>query len=124
MTAVPNGLGPGQGGALRALLADAAYHLDQPPALGAAPLAVSERHSTAAALALRGERNGVALRIARAHAALLGEGATFLAARHRPSVYALVVRDGTVLAAILTTPAPGTTPDQLRRRLPVIPAER
>jgi hypothetical protein len=124
MTAVLSGLGPGQRAALRALLEDAAYHLDRPPGLGAAPLAVSERHSTAAALALRGERNGVALRIARAHAALLGEGDTLLAARRRPSVYALVVRDGTVLAAIRATPAPGTTPNQLRRRLPVIPAER
>jgi hypothetical protein len=124
MTAVLNGLGPGQRAALRALLEDAAYHLDRSAGLGAATLAISQRHSTAATLGLRGERTGVALRIARAHAALLGAGDTLLAARRRPSVYVLVVRDGRVRAAIRATPAPGTTPDRLRRCLPVIPAQR
>ena len=124
MTAVLNGLGPGQRATLRALLEDAAYHLDRPPGLGATPLAISPGQSTAAALGLQGELDGVALRITRAHAALLGEGDTLLAARRRPSVYVLVVRDGAVLAAIRATPAPGTTPDQLRRHLPIIPAGR
>ena len=116
------GLGPGQRAALRALLADAQEHLDRPTGLAAVPLAVSPRHSTAAALGLRGDRNGVALRIARAHAALLREGDTLLGIRRRSSVYVLVVRDGTAVAAIRATPAPGTTTDHLRRHLPVIPA--
>ena len=115
------GLGPGQRAALRALLADAQEHLDRPLGLAAVPLAVSPRHSTAAALGLRGDRNGVVLRIARAHAALLGEGDTLLGVRRRPSVYVLVVRGGAVAAAIRASPAPGAHPEELRRRLPVIP---
>ena len=124
MTAVLNGLGPGQRAALRALLEDAASDLDRSPGLDAAPLAISECHSTAATLGLRSERNDVALRVARAHAALIGPGDALLAARRRPSVYVLVVREGTVLAAIRATPAPGTTTDRLRRCLPVIPGQR
>ncbi len=124
MTTILNGLGPGQRAALRALLEDATSHIDRSPGLGAAPLTVCQRHSTAATLGLRGERNGVALRITRAHAALLGAGDALLAVRRRPSVYVLVVREGTVLAAIRATPAPGTTTDHLRRHLPVIPAGR
>ena len=124
MTAVLNGLGPGQRAALRALLEDAAAHVERSPGLGAAPLAICPRHSTTATLGLRGERNGVALRVARAHAALIRQGDTLLAARRRPSVYVLVVREGTVLAAIRATPAPGTTTDRLRRCLPVIPGQR
>jgi hypothetical protein len=121
MTAVLNGLGPGQRAALRALLEDAASHLDRSPGLGAVPLANCPRHSTAATLGLRGERNGVALRVARAHAALICQGDMLLAARRRPCVYVLVARGGTVLAAIRAAPAPGTAPAQLRRHLPVIP---
>ena len=122
MTAVLYGLGPGQRAALRALLEDAASHLDRSPELGATALAICPRHSTAAALGLRGERHGVALRVVRAHAALIRQGDTLLAARRRPSAYVLVAREGTVLAAIRATPAPGTTPTQLRGHLPVIPA--
>ena len=114
--------GPGQRAALRALLEDAAARLDRPSRLGAAPLAICPRRSTCAALELRGERKGVALRIDHAHAALIRDGDTLLAVRRRPSVYVLVVCEGAVLAAIRATPAPGTTTDQLRRHLPVIPA--
>ncbi len=124
MTAVLNGLGPGQRAALRVLLEDAAFHLDRSPGLGAAPLAICPHHSTAATLGLRSERNDVALCVDCAHAALMRPGDRLLAARRRPSAYVLVAREGTVLAAIRATPAPGTTPDQLRRRLPVIPAAR
>jgi hypothetical protein len=124
MTAVLSGLGPGQRAAWRALLEDAQQALDRPTGLGTVPLAINQRHSTRAALGLRGERHGVALRLDQAHAALIREGDTLLAARRRPSVYVLVVRDGTVLAAIRATPAPGTTTDHLRRHLPVIPAGR
>ncbi len=121
MTAVLNGLGPGQRAALRALLEDAAFHLDRSPGLGAAPLAICPRHNTAATLGLRSERNDVALCVARAHAALIRQGDRLLAARRRPCVYVLVAREGTVLAAIRATPAQGTTPAQLRGHLPVIP---
>ena len=117
-------LGPGQRAAWRALLEDAQQALDRPSGLGAVALVSSPRHSSGTMLGLRGERNGVALRIARAHAALIGEGDALVAARRRPSVYVLVVRDGRVRATIRATPAPGIPPDHLRRRLPVIPAAR
>jgi hypothetical protein len=122
VTALLSGLGPGQRAALRALLEDAASHLDRSAGLGAATLALSERHSTAPTLGLRGERTGVALRIARAHAALPGEGDTLLGVRRRPSVYVLVVHGGTVLAAIRAAPAPGADPGELGQRLPAVPA--
>ena len=121
VTDLLTGPGPGQRAALRALLEDAASHLDRSPELGATALAICPRHSTAAALGLRGERHGVALRVARAHAALIRQGDTLLAARRRPSAYVLVAREGSVLAAIRATPAPGTTPAQLRGHLPIIP---
>ena len=124
VTDLLGGLGPGQRATLRALLADAQGALECPPGLGAAPLVVSPRHSTAAALGLRGEQNGVALCIARAHAALIREGDTLLGVRRRPSVYVLVVRGGAVVAAIRGTPATDARPEELRRRLPAIPGER
>ena len=116
------GVGPGQRAAWRALLEDARQALDRPPGLAVVALVASTRHGTGAALGLRGYRNGVALRIARAYADLIREGDTLLAARRRPSIYVLVVRGGTVVAVIRATPAPGTTAEQLRRQLPVIPA--
>ena len=116
-----NGQGPGQRAAWRALLEDAQDALDQHPLVGKVALVASPRHGTGAMLGLQGYRNGVALRIARSHAALIREGDTLLAARRRPSAYVLVVRDGMVVAAIRATPAPGTTSEHLRRHLPVIP---
>ena len=116
------GLGPGQRAAWRALVEDAQQALDRRPALGAVALLASPRHTTRAALGLPGERNGVALRIEQAHAALIREGDTLLAARRRPGIYVLVVRGGTVVAVIRATPAPGTTAEQRRRHLPAIPA--
>jgi CheY-like chemotaxis protein len=124
VTDLLSGLGPGQRAALGTLLADAEQHLDRLAGRAAAPLVVSPRHGTGALLGLRGERDCVALRIARAHAALLREGDTLLGVRRRPSVYVLVVRDRMVVAAIRAAPAPGVRPEELRRRLPVIPGAR
>ena len=124
VTDLLSGLGPGQRAALGALLADAEQHLDRLTGREAAPLLVSPRHSTATTLGVRGERDGVALGIARAHAALLREGDTLLGVRRRPSVYVLVVRGGAVVAAIRAAPAPGTRPEELRRQLPPISEAR
>ena len=87
--------------------------------MGARGLTVSPRGGTRATIAVRGD--GVALRLDRAHAALVAAGDRLVAVRRRPSVYVLVVRGGTVRAAIRATPAPGARPEELRRRLPVIP---
>ena len=119
VTDLLNGLGPGQRATLRALLEDAQDYLAGHPDVGARGLTVSPRGGTGATIAVRGD--GVALRLDRAHAALVGAGDRLVAVRRRPSVYVLVVRGGTVLAAIRATPAPGMRPEELRRRLPALP---
>ncbi len=113
-----NSPGPGHRATMRALLEDAQHYVSQHPELWAVPLSIDNRASTATSVCLTNGDDRVTIYIDRAHCALVGDLDSLVAVRRRPSVYVVVVRRETVMAAIRATLGPGVDVRELRKLLP------
>jgi hypothetical protein len=107
---------PGYRATMRAVLDDAQHYVDRHPEALDHPLVVGAGECAPGRVCLRDATAGFSISIDRAHYDLVGPGDRLLAVMRHPSAYALVVRDGTVMAAIkgeLAGTAAGEDPHDL-----------
>ena len=100
------------------VLEDAQQYVDQHPDLWASAFVVNHADSTEQCVCLHQPSTGVAIRLLRAHSALIEDGDWLAAVQRHPQIYVLVLRGRTVKAAIKALVDPEARQQELVSQLP------